>query len=85
MLGLLLGLLLLPFHLEVAQIVDFVRQKVFLRPAALPAIPPVQNEKLETKGIDFYSRLEADAQVVVVHLVELGTRVQQADVTGDRE
>ena len=67
------------------QEVDFVCQKVLLRPTALPAVSPVQNKELEAKCVDLDSRLETDAEVVVVHLVEFGTRVQQADVAGNRE
>jgi hypothetical protein len=40
---------------------------------------------LETERIDFNGRLEADAQIIVVHLVKLRTRVQQADMARDRE
>ena len=67
------------------QEVDFVCQKVLLSPTTLPAVSPVQNKELEAKGVDLDSRLETDAEVVVVHLVEFGTRVQQADVAGNRE
>ena len=40
---------------------------------------------MEAKSINFDGGLETNAQVVVVHLVELGARVQQADVAGDCE
>jgi hypothetical protein len=37
--------------------------------AALPAFPPVANQKLEAKDIDLHARLKAYAQVAEVHLV----------------
>ena len=75
----------LRLDLQRVQKVDLILQEVFLRPTALPAISPIQNKELEAERINLDSRLEADAQVVVVHLVELGTRVQQANVAGDRK
>jgi hypothetical protein len=51
----------------------------------LPAVAPIQDEELEAEGINLDSRLKADTEVVVVHLVELGARVQKADVASDRE
>lgn len=67
------------------QIVELIPQIVFLSPTALPAIAPVQNQELETESINLDGRLEADAKVVIVHLVELGARVQQTDMAGDGE
>lgn len=49
----------------------------------MPAVTPVQNEKLEAESVDPDGRLEADAQVIVVHFVELGARVQKTDVASD--
>jgi hypothetical protein len=37
----------------------------------LPAVTPIEDEELEAERIDLDGWLEADAQVVVVHLVEL--------------
>ena len=50
--------------------------KIFLlSPAALPAIPPVKDEELEAKGVNLHTRLEADAEISVVHFVLFGARV----------
>jgi hypothetical protein len=65
--------LLLPREFQRVQKFDLVSQVVFLGPAALPAVSPIQDKKLETKGVDFDGRLEANAKIVVVHLIELGT------------
>lgn len=69
--------------LQSIQVVQFLRQVFFLRPATLPAVAPIEDEELEAKGVDLDGWLEADAQVVVVHLVELRARVQETDVAGD--
>jgi hypothetical protein len=37
----------------------------------LPAVTPIENKELEAESIDLDGWLKADAQVVVVHLVEL--------------
>ena len=60
-------------------------QVFLLGPAALPAIAPVQNQELETERINFNSGLKANAQVIVVHLVEFRAGVQQTDMAGDGE
>lgn len=69
--------------LQGLQILDLGSEIVLLCPTALPAISPIENEKLEAERVDLDSWLEADAQVVVVHLVELRAGMQQADVAGD--
>ena len=51
----------------------------------MPTVAPVQDEELEAECIDLDRWLEADAKIVIVHLVELGARVQQADVASDGE
>jgi len=76
-------LLTLKFHNT--QKIDLVCQEILLCPAPLPAVPPVQNQKLKAECINLDGRLETYTQVVVVHLVELGARMQQTDVAGDRE
>jgi hypothetical protein len=76
---------LLALHFQIVQVVELLCEVLLLGPAALPAVSPVQNQELETERVDLDCRLEADAKVVVVHLVEFGAGVQQADVAGDGE
>ena len=63
----------------------FLREGFFLRPASLPAVPPIAHEELEAKGVDLEARLEADAEVAVVHLVLVAVRAEQAEVARDGE
>jgi hypothetical protein len=67
------------------QVIQLFSQVVFLCPTALPAVAPIQNKELEAESVNLDGRLEADAQIIVVHLVELGAGVQQADVAGNGE
>jgi hypothetical protein len=53
------------------QVSELFREVFLLCPAALPAVTPIEDEELEAESIDLDGWLEADAQVVVVHLVEL--------------
>ena len=76
---------LLALFFEGLQIVKLVSKIVLFSPAALPAIAPIQYQELKAESIDLDGRLETNAQVVVVHLVELGARVQQTDMAGDGE
>lgn len=58
--------------------------EVFLfRPATLPAILPVHNQKLETKSIDLQTRLEANAQIAIIHLVLVSIAVEEAEMARD--
>jgi hypothetical protein len=66
---------LLNLILQGLQVGHLIPEIILFCPASLPAVAPVQNEELEAKGIDLDCRLEADAQIVVVHLVELRARV----------
>lgn len=65
--------------------VELLGQVLLLGPAPLPTITPVKDEELEAECVDLDSRLKADAQVIVVHLVELRARVQKTDVARDGE
>ena len=57
-------------------VVELYGEILFLGPAALPAISPVQDKKLKAEGINLHARLEADAQVTIIHLVLFGARVE---------
>lgn len=70
-----IGLLLhLPFMLELDG------QILLLGPATLPTALPVTHQELETKGVYAHTRLKANTQVAVVHLVLVDVRVQQAEM-----
>ena len=60
-------------------------QILLLRPASLPAILPVADKELETEGIDSHTRLEADAQIAVVHLVLVHIGMEEIEMAGDGE
>lgn len=64
---------------------ELFSQIFLLCPASLPAVTPIENKELEAESVDLDGWLEADTQVVIVHFVELRTRVQKADVAGDGE
>ncbi len=63
----------------------FFLQGLFLRPTSLPTISPVADQELEAETVDSQTRLEADAEVGVIHFVFLHVGVQQAQVAGDGE
>lgn len=67
------------------QIMELIRQVVLLGPATLPAVTPVQDQELEAKCINLDGWLETNAQIVVIHLVELGAGMEQTDVTRNGE
>jgi hypothetical protein len=46
-------------------------QILLLSPTPLPAVPPIQYQELKAEGVDLDCRLETNAKVVVVHLIEL--------------
>lgn len=73
------------FCFQGAEETHLVCQEILFCPASLPAVSPVQNQELKTEGVNLDGWLETDAQVVVVHLVEFGTRMQKTDVAGDCE
>lgn len=51
--------------------------------AALPAISPVADQKLETECINLHTGLETNAQVLEVHLVLVRMSQQKTEMTGD--
>lgn len=53
--------------------------------ATLPTISPVADEELEAEGINLHARLEANAQVSIIHLVLLGVRKEKREVAGNGE
>ena len=50
----------------------FLVQELLLCPAALPAILPVRHQELEAERINLQARLKANAQIAIVHLVNVG-------------
>ena len=73
------------FILQSTQVIELLRQILLLGPAALPAVTPIEDEELKAERINLDGWLKANAQVVVVHFVELRARVQETDVAGDGE
>lgn len=59
--------------------------KLLFSPAALPAVLPVADKELETEGIDSHTRLEADAQIAIVHLVLVHIGMEEIEMAGDGE
>jgi len=53
--------------------------------ATLPTISPVADKEFEAEGINLHARLEADAQVSVIHFVLLGVRKEKREVAGNGE
>jgi hypothetical protein len=49
----------------------------------VPAVSPIQDQKLEAECVNLDRWLKTYTQVVVVHLVEFRTRMQKADMAGD--
>lgn len=58
---------------------------LLLSPAALPAVPPIADEKLKTEGIYFQTRLKANAEVAVVHPILVYVSMQKTEVACDGE
>lgn len=63
----------------------FLLQKFLLREAPLPAVFPVADKKMKTKGIDFHARLKADAKVSIVHLVLVHVGMKEIQVACNGE
>lgn len=53
---------------------------LLLSPAALPAVPPIADEKLKTEGIYFQTGLKADAKVAVIHLILVDVSMQKTEM-----
>ena len=71
----LVTLIHLPFNLEV----------LFLCPAALPAVFPVTDQKLETEGVYLHAGLEANTKIAVIHLILIDIRMEEVEMAGDGE
>lgn len=63
----------------------FFLQILLLRPASLPAVLPVTDQKVEAICLDLHAWLEAYAQIAVVHLVLFDIRVKKVEMAGDGE
>ena len=53
--------------------------------AALPAISPITDQKVETEWVNVDTRLEANAKVMIRHLVESAVGVKDCNVASDGE
>ena len=51
--------------------------------ATLPAVSPVANQEAEAVRIDLHARLEADAEVLEIHLVLVGVSKEKREMAGD--
>lgn len=60
-------------------------EPLLLGPASLPAVLPIADEELEAEAVDFHARLEADAEIAVVHFVLIYIRVEKVQMACDRE
>lgn len=56
-----------------------------LRRASLPAIAPIFDQEVEGEGVDTCTRLKADAEVLVGHLVRVRELREERDVCCDSE
>lgn len=55
----------------------------FLGPTTLPTILPITDQEGETVVVDFHAWLEANAQITIIHAIDILVRKQQAQVAGD--